>query len=299
MRTRASRRAQGSDPLPIEPATGDSLPHQSAPRQGETAGGEAAPGAEFDRHALYYDVEHADYLGDIPMYVGFAGASGDGSVLELACGTGRCLLPLAAVGHHVTGVDLSNEMLRLAGAKAQTAGLEAYVQLHQGDMRSVTLGRTFGLVIIALNSLMHLQTREEQLQALRCAAAHLAPDGRLVLDVFNPEVVLPEPEQEGQLFLHCFNLLPHGVHLLHFQSPRVDRAAQVVSMMNYYDELNPDGAVRRYLAPFNLRYLTRGEFELLIDAAGLDLEALYGSYELDPFESGSAYMIATARLRTS
>ena len=58
---------------------------------------------DFDRLAHYYDLEHADYVDDLPMYAGFAQAMPDqAGILELACGTGRCLLPLAGAGYKVT-----------------------------------------------------------------------------------------------------------------------------------------------------------------------------------------------------
>jgi hypothetical protein len=141
---------------------------------------------------------------------------------------------------------------------------------------------------------MHLETQEEQRQALTGAAKHLAPEGQLVIDLFNPDVALPDQQQEGQLFLHCLKTLPGGAHVLHFQSPRVDRVAQRVTMTNYYDEMEPGGRVRRHLAPFSLRYLSGAELALLLNAAGLRVDALYGTYELDPFAADSPRLIVLA-----
>jgi SAM-dependent methyltransferase len=259
-----------------------------------------APAREEDDyapHARFYDLEHADYQEDVATYAGFAAGAGTSGVLELACGTGRLLLPLAASGTHVTGVDLSPAMLAIAREKVQAAGLGKRVRLVHGDMRRVQLGRRFDLVILGLNSLMHLTDQAEQLETLRTAASHLSPRGRLVVDLFNPEVALPESHQEGQLFLHCLKVLPDGAHLLHFQSPKVDRAAQVVQMTNYYDEMPPDGRVRRHFSPFSLRYLGAGELKLLLERAGLSVDALYGTYELDPFTSDSPRLIAVATPR--
>jgi SAM-dependent methyltransferase len=252
---------------------------------------------DFDRLALHYDLEHDDYVDDIPMYAGFAKATPEGTgILELACGTGRCLLPLAGAGYEVTGLDVSPAMLDLLREKAAGAGeqVAGRVRAVEGDMRDFSLGRRFGFVFIALNSLMHLETQAEQRAALACAARHLEPGGRLLVDLFNPDVALPDPEQEGQLFLHCLKTLPDGRHLLHFQSPAIDRARQLISMTNYYDGIAADGTVKRHLAPFNLRYLTRAELDLLLPASGLSLEGLYGSYGLDPFQTGSPRLIVAA-----
>jgi SAM-dependent methyltransferase len=257
----------------------------------------STPTDDYAPHARFYDLEHEDYQEDIAAYAGFAARAGRTGILEMACGSGRVLLPLAASGYTVTGVDLSPAMLAIARQKVKAAQLEKRVTLIQGDMRTVDLGRQFDLVIIGLNSLMHLETQQAQLDAFRNAARHLSPQGRLVVDLFNPDVALPESPQEGQLFLHCLKVLPEtegGAHLLHFQSPRVDRATQLVTMTNYYDELPPDGHVRRHMAPFTLRYVTAGELRLLLERAGLEVEALYGTYELDPLREDSPRLLAVA-----
>jgi SAM-dependent methyltransferase len=248
-------------------------------------------------HARFYDLEHEDYQEDIAMYAGFAAATtraagGAGRVLELACGSGRLLIPLAAAGHTATGLDASPAMLALAREKLRAAGLARKVRLVEGDMRHFDLGRAFDLVIVGLNSLMHLETQHDQYETLLAAARHLTPVGRLVVDLFNPEVALPDEHQDGALFLHCLKVLPGGAHLLHFQAPRVDRAAQTVHLTNYYDEVAPDGRVTRHLAPFSLRYVTKAELSAMVSAAGLALVDVYGTYNLDPYEAGSPSLIA-------
>ena len=248
----------------------------------------------YAAHARFYDLEHADYQEDLAMYAGFAVAAAKAGVLELACGSGRILLPLAASGSRATGIDLSPAMLALARQKVTAAGLARLVRLAQGDMCDFDLGRTFGLVVIGLNSLMHLETQHDQRRALTAAARHVAPGGRLIVDLFNPDVALPDQHQEGQLFLHCLKVLPGGAHVLHFQSPRVERAVQLVHMTNYYDEMQPGGQVKRHLSPFTLRYVSAGELTLLLEAAGLEVEALYGTYELDPYAADSPRLIAAA-----
>lgn len=258
----------------------------------------AALSTTFDRLAEYYDLEHGDIQEDIPTWLDFARAA-DGPVLDLACGTGRVLLPLAQAGYAVTGVDISPEMLERARAKASSLALHHKPRLLLGDVRDLDIEppTSFGLAIVALNSLMHLATQEEQRRALACAGAHLVPGGRLVFDLFNPDVVVDEAK-DGQLFLHCLHYLGDTrSHLLHFQSPRTDRAGQTIQMHNYYDEIAPDGNVRRTLAPFRLRYLTQAEVRLLVPAAGLELDAVYGDYDLSPFTTDSPRLVVVARRR--
>src|SRR5690349_2318772 len=73
-----------------------------------------------------------------------------GDVLELACGSGLLLMPLAATGRHVTGLDNAPAMLDAARTRAEAAGVA--IDLQIGDMRSFMLQREFALIIIARNS---------------------------------------------------------------------------------------------------------------------------------------------------
>ena len=109
-----------------------------------------------------------------------------GSVLELGCGTGHKLIPIASDGHPCVGLELSPDMLAEARRKAEARGVE--LEWVQGDMREFDLGRTFDLVIIAANSLLHLHEVRDLVDCFRSVRRHLAPGGRLVFDVFNPSV---------------------------------------------------------------------------------------------------------------
>ena len=111
-----------------------------------------------------------------------------GRVLELGCGTGHKLIPIASDGHPCVGLDSSAEMLAEAERKASERGVE--VDWVEGDMRDFDLDRTFDVVIVAANSLLHLHEAEELASCFRSVRRHLAPGGRLVLDVFNPSVKL-------------------------------------------------------------------------------------------------------------
>ena len=113
----------------------------------------------------------------------------DGPILELAAGSGRIALPLAAAGHAVTGVDHDPHMLARAPlAWAMSGGRAAggTLELVEADLLGLDLGRRFDLVILALNGLLMLPGRDAQAQAMQTIAAHLSPTGRAVVDVWLP-----------------------------------------------------------------------------------------------------------------
>jgi SAM-dependent methyltransferase len=111
-----------------------------------------------------------------------------GRVLELAGGTGRVLLPIAAEGLECVGLDLSPEMLAEARRKAKESGVE--VRWLQGDMSDFELGERFDLIFVASNSLLHLHAMADLVSCFQAVRRHLAPSGRFVFDVFNPSVRL-------------------------------------------------------------------------------------------------------------
>ena len=119
-------------------------------------------------------------------------------------------LPLAGAGHTGSGLDVSPAMLDQLRARRRRQGVAQRVVAVQGDMRDFSLGRAFGFIY------HRPQLPDAPGDAGGAAAGpalrrrHLQPGGRLVVDLFNPDVALPAPEQEGQLFLHCLKTLPEG-----------------------------------------------------------------------------------------
>jgi SAM-dependent methyltransferase len=252
--------------------------------------------SDFDRFARFYDLDYEPFQDDVALYLGFAERTG-GPLLELGCGTGRLLLPLARAGFQVTGVDLSGKMLDVARHKVAVAGLEEQVRLLQADMRHVDLPQQFRLAFIAINSFMHLTTPEDQLAALQAWHRLLRPGGLLIVDVDNPN---PQHllEADGRVELQGRWFDPDsGATVLKLFSRTLDSARQLQHVLFVYDEVFPDGGVRRTLAPFQARYLHRFEGELLLDKAGFTPEQVYGSYDLDPYHSESERMIFVARRR--
>ena len=250
----------------------------------------------FDRLARFYDAEHEGFDADLAIYLGFAERVGS-PVLDLGCGTGRVLIRLAQAGFQVTGLDISGAMLEIAHRKVAVQGLEARVRLVQADMRDFALDQQFHMALCAINSFMHLETQSDQLAALRCWRRHLRPGGLLILDLFppNPEFLTNE---EGHLIVQRTWTEPDtGITVIKQYTRHIDLAKQTIHVQFIFDELMPDGTLRRMVVPFTMRYLGRFEAELLLEKAGYVVEAIYGSWELDPFESNSDRMIFVARRR--
>jgi SAM-dependent methyltransferase len=121
---------------------------------------------------------------EISWYKNYAHKAG-GPILELACGTGRLLIKLAEAGFDVTGIDLSDKMLEVAGHNTSKlpAGIKNKIKLLKVDITGFNFDRQFGLIFMADNSFRELRTREDQTACLRTVHKHLSPKGAFLLTV--------------------------------------------------------------------------------------------------------------------
>jgi SAM-dependent methyltransferase len=246
--------------------------------------------------ARFFDADYADYYDDLPALQAYAQRTG-GPLLELGCGAGRVLIPLAQAGYDVTGVDLSPEMLRIARAKAAAAGVTDRVTLVEGDYASAALPGPYAFAFIVMNTFLHLTTQRAQLQALRHWREQLIPGGLLLIDIFHPDVA-QLAALDGRLeWDRSWPDRQTGGTVMKWITRTVDLAEQTLHVTLIYDEVAADGGLRRTLVPYDARYLWRFEAELLLDKAGFVLEGIYGDWNLGSFESDSGRMILVARRR--
>ncbi|MFN2489351.1 MAG: class I SAM-dependent methyltransferase [Actinomycetota bacterium] len=242
-----------------------------------------------------YDVFPFD--ADIPLYLDLASEQG-GNVLEIACGSGRLLLPLASAGHEVVGVDASPHMLALARNKLASAGQEvaSRCRLVQDDARSFRLDADFGLAIIAVKSFVYLTRRAEQQAALARVRRHLRPGGVLALDLLNPS---PDwvTQADGSLRQDLAQEVPgKGMVMRTETAVSTDRATQVRTIRSVYDIVASDGGVTRRVVEWPFRYTYRFEAELLLEAAGFTVEGVFGGYRREPLTSDSPTLMLLARV---
>lgn len=252
-----------------------------------------APAVLFDRFAAYYDDDYRGYTDDVDALLELAEEAG-GPVLELGCGTGRLLLPLAQAGHTLTGVDISPALLAVARRKLAQALLARQVTLVEADLRTFVLPRRdFGFAFCTSNTLMHLTTPADQLAALTNAAAHLRPGGLLMVDLFHPDIARLM-EVHGLMELADQWQTPEGGQVTKWSVRTLDLAAQLQETLFIYDETAPDGTLRRTLCPFTLRFLWRNEAELMLQAAGLVVEAVWGDFDGGSYDNQSEHLILVA-----
>jgi SAM-dependent methyltransferase len=234
---------------------------------------------------------------DIEFYVAEGRAAG-GPVLELACGTGRVLLPSARAGVEITGLDSSEKMLAQCRAKLATEseGVRRRAAVVLGELAGFDLGRQFALITIPFRPFHHLLFVEEQLGCLRAARRHLGPGGRLIFDVFhvNPasvydEAWMKEKEEGPATALPDGRMVRRTTRIAAFH-----RGTQINDIEFCWYITHADGRREESRWRVALRYYYRFEVEHLLARAGLRVAALYGDYDRSPFGDDSPDMIFVA-----
>lgn len=248
---------------------------------------------DFDRFARFYDADMGGFDEDLPLYRELARRSA-GPILDPMCGTGRVIIALAQAGFRAVGMDCSPAMLAVARRKIAAQGLTRRLRVVEGDIRAFELPERFGLVLIPLNSFMHLETSADQLAALAAVRRHLRADGRLVIDLFNPDPRELLSDQGVLIHEHTFSAAD-GSTVQKYVLRRSDLAAQRQQVEFVYDEIDAQGRVTRHVLPFTMRWLYRFEAEHLLARAGFALEALYGDYDLAPYTGDSPQLLIVAR----
>ncbi|MBU0719482.1 MAG: class I SAM-dependent methyltransferase [Planctomycetes bacterium] len=248
---------------------------------------------EYDESsAAFYDYYATGLEGEVEFYVQEARQAG-GPVLELGCGTGRILIPVAEAGVPVVGLDQSPAMLRVARGKINCCpdDIHRLVELVDGDMKEFALGRRFSLIIIPFRSFLHLLTPEDQRQALGCIRKHLADDGRLVFNIFDPnvEMIAGHTGALGTALKQVSEFIHPATErrILVWDTRRYQLEHQMIDQYYVFDELDDDGKVisTRY-SRMALRYAFRYEMQYLLELCGFYVEALYGDFQRGPFRRG-------------
>jgi hypothetical protein len=221
-----------------------------------------------DRIADVYDEWYAE-LDPANAVELIAGLAGDGRVLELAIGSGRIALPLAARGVEVHGIDASERMVERLRAKP---GGEA-IPVTMGDFAEVPVEGTFRVVFVAFNTFFALPDQEAQLRCFERVAAHLDDDGVFVLEAFVPDL---SRYDRGQRVSATRSKLDHVV----LDVSQLDTAGQTVFSQHV---LIADEGTR--LFPVQVRYAWPTELDLMARLAGLRLRARYADWQRTAFSS--------------
>jgi 2-polyprenyl-3-methyl-5-hydroxy-6-metoxy-1,4-benzoquinol methylase len=207
-------------------------------------------------------------------------------ILELACGTGRITIPLAKLGLHISGLDLSSAMIELAKQKARENSLA--IAFYNLDMRDFSIDEKFGFIFVPYQSFQHLFTRKDVEYCLKAVRNHLLPAGAFLIQVFNPfppilSVYLSERRKTSQEYY--VDKFSGERYYAEFQSI-YDTGTQIMTSTYFY---HTDSARTEKSLELKMRQFFPQELDALIEYNGFEIIAKYGDNEFTPFEEKPFY----------
>jgi SAM-dependent methyltransferase len=216
-----------------------------------------------------YDEWAAHMTADVAFYLSLA-READGPLVELAIGNGRVAIPVArATGRTVIGIDSSPAMLAQARTRAAEAGVR--LDLYHDDMRGLALDEPAALIYCPFRALLHLPTWADRRRTFERVASSLRPGGRFAWNAL--------------AFDHQIAARLEGAH----QQEPVPHTIRYSVGDNRIDIIRDDGARS------SLWWATKNEWLGLLDVSGLELEALYGGFNGEPFDDDSREYVFVAR----
>jgi SAM-dependent methyltransferase len=266
-----------------------------------------AGGREHYEDAELYDHEYRRRRDDVRFYrsladrvLGPKARGARGELLELGCGTGRLLLPIARDGHRVTGVDRSPEMLaRLRERLARVPeAVRARVKLSRADFRTLALGRRFPLVICPFNAFMHLHARSDVERFLAGVRRHLSRNGQLVFDVMNPDLRWLSRDPNKRWARTRFRHPRTGEPMIYTTNLIWDGPLQTAFMNIYYAPPGvPPGSKKERRVQLTHRYFFPLELEALLHYNGFRITRHDGDFDGQPLATDSEQQVVHCRLR--
>jgi SAM-dependent methyltransferase len=223
------------------------------------------------------------------------------TVLDVGCGTGRVLLPLAEQGAIVFGIDLSSTMLAILNEKLQLCPDEVSrrVTVVQEDMRSFDLDRQFDLAIIPYRTFQCLLTQSDQRNCLISIKRHLKETGLLIIDLAKSAVLL-----DGESFYdtkHIWRRLDEqtGVEVeKYIRGMFIDSDDGIVGFERIYEVRDSGGYNKQIVEPFVVKCIDGEEMVMLLESEGFHVRERYGNFDKVPMYEGTE-MIFVCCIRPS
>ena len=243
-------------------------------RKEESIDGDYLAPAKYDQYYGAYATLPEWFLADL---------ASRGSVLELACGTGRIAIPLAESGLEVTGIDYSEPMVSLARSKAE--GRQVRVDWIPDDVRCFDTGKRYGSILLLHNALWHLHDLTDFEECIRCVKHHLASGGFFILDVFVPGLEILNRDPGIRYPYSRYTDDDTGQEVQVTQSYRYEADTQIARMVHYREDSD------EVVGGLNLRMYFPKELDALLKYNGIRIMEKFGTWDRDTFGPDSRHQL--------
>ena len=242
---------------------------------------------------LYDLFRGSDDFDEIGYYVDLA-LNREGNCLDVGCGTGRVLIPIAQEGVEITGLDNSTAMLNECRKRLSNEGIKA--DLVEQDMTNFNCGRNFDLIIIPGGSFQLLDERDDAFAALRNLRENLEPEGLFAMSLFMPFYEISHESLDGVWRLEKDERIEGSDRrALCHSCIDLDRCENLMEVRHRFEVINAKGIAESSEIKFSrLRWYGKYEIQLLLERAGFSSVTVSGDFEDDVFRDGHAVMSVCA-----
>jgi SAM-dependent methyltransferase len=252
--------------------------------------------------AELYEYEYRRRRDDVNYYA--ACASGelppDSEILELCCGSGRVTRKLLRSGFHVTGIDMSEQMLVRArsGVARLPKRFRDNAEFQVGDMRDFHLGKRFPLIVMAFNSFEHLYNRKDIERCLRCIREHLQPDGLFAFDVQLPQLAWLIKDSKKRWARTKFRHPITKQQLAYSTNHVYDPVTQIAMIRLYYQPLSTGPIKQTVTVKLSQRKFFPAELQALLHYSGFEVIRHYGDFAGEKLDEFAESQVLLCRLAT-
>jgi len=247
---------------------------------------------KFDIYSALYDAEFGEKAEDIIFLQEYAKKQ-EGWLLELGCGTGRLLIPMAEAGIKITGIDNSWNMLQVAKEKIarEPIRVQRNIELVHARMQNFRLKKKFSLIVCMFNTFMYLIKRRDQLQALKNVHRHLDTNGLFINEVFIPSFTLKERTSQHDIVDRKNQMRFRKVEKLRYHYD-----TQILDVDYIYEKINDKSEAEvSYVHSFQLRYTLYPEMKELLTKSGLEIVDVFSDFEKKPFDVKNRMIIVSGK----
>ena len=250
-------------------------------------------------YPLLYHAQHQSHKEDLPFWLSMAQRYGD-PILELGCGTGRVLIPLAKNGFRCTGIDNQSEMLQYLDTQLKKNQQVSDITIKDMDITGFKISNSFRLVILPCNTYSTFQAQYRN-KILNNVQLHLRPSGKFVFSMPNPGHLLQipsegDPELEETFMIHGRESQEVRLISSWHRKPAGEGTPPVIHFLWEYQVHVPGGS-NKTLKVSTQHFLDPvGTYLAELNNNGFHIVQTFGDFNQSPFSEESTYLIVIAEL---
>ncbi|USK53177.1 class I SAM-dependent methyltransferase [Cytobacillus solani] len=237
---------------------------------------------------MAYDSENETYKEDLPFLMKWA-AKIDGTIIDLACGTGRVTIPLAKKGYKLVGVDIHKGML--AEARRKSANQHLPIKWIEQDCTNLHLNAKSRFIFTVGNSFQHFLMNKSQDGLLDSVNRHLELGGIFIFGTRFPSAeALLQPSTEEYWKTYVDNDTMNKVDV--YTISKYDPLTQVQHYITIRRMINKAGEIiEEKKTNILLRYTYPREMERILSANGFEIVDLYQDWNETSITDDSTQMV--------